>query len=132
MKTLQEQSAPPKRITKHLNLCKKSAPLSEILYCIEEIQNSHKTNAIQLLIRNIVTGETYIKHPLSLYFEKSLLNCFSPEDIRIIMTYVIFKLNKELPKPLKLEGYDYSQENKLNIYYDMRLKKIIKSFEYIA
>jgi hypothetical protein len=125
MKVLQRQVAPVKRKAKYSNTYENRIPPSQVLYCIEEIQKLDDNITVQLFIRNLVTDELYVKHPLSLYFERDMLSLFSSNDISIVMTYVIFEMKKDLPNPVKFKGYDYSQDQELCATYDMRFKKIL-------
>lgn len=123
MKVSQRKVASTERNTIHSNVCENSLTLSRANYRIEEVKKLEDLNTIQLLIRNIVTNELYIKQPISLYLDKYVLNLFTPNDIRIIMTYVIYELKKNFPEPVKFEGYDYSQNHELLVHYDMRFEK---------
>lgn len=125
MKVSQKQVVSIKHTVKYSNTNKSCLNPSQALYCIEEVQKIDNTNTIHLHIRNLVTNECNVKHPLSVYCDKEILNLFSPNDIRIIMTYAIFELDKNQSEPVKFEGYDYSRENEQKILYDMRFEKNI-------
>jgi hypothetical protein len=118
MKVSQKQVTSSARNT----ICESSLSLSQAVYHIEEVKKLNDMNTIQLLVRNVVTHELCIKHPLSLYLDKCMLNLFRPNDIRIIMIYVIYEL-QSLPEPVKFEGYDYGHDQELLVQYDMRFKK---------
>lgn len=125
MKVSQKQVVSVKHTAKDSNINKSGLSLSHALYRIEQIQKLDDANIIHLHIRNLATNEFYVKHPLSLYCDKEMLNLFSAKDIHIIMTYVIFELDKNQSEPVKFEGYDYSEKSEQKILYDMRFEKHI-------
>lgn len=125
MKVSQRQVVSIKHTTKDSHTNKSCLSPSQALYCIEEIKKFDNISTIHLHIRNLATNERYVKHPLSLYCDKEMLNLFSSNDIRIIMTYVIFKLDKNQLEPIEFNGYDYSQDRELEVNYDKRFKKTL-------
>lgn len=102
---------------------KNSLSHSQISYCIEKIRKEGEQNEVILLIRDLMTNTSYYKKPISLYCDKSVLNLFSYQDIKIIMRHVICQLDHNILDAIKFEGYDYIDNVEVSLFYDMRFKQ---------